>query len=229
MVRDDDNELEAEQVTVKIGDQEVEGEISGMDMVQDNIPVEDPEEHGDKYRRETRVQFSLEIEELSQELKNWLIWGEPDPEIQSTQVLEEPSEDEIREVDVPASVGFFPKYADEYDADIFQEKIGKMEFRKKLRDNRDVVLDIVEEEYGPSQEEDVVGSELADKILRQVKHFNELHDGDDLSTNEVADKIGEPVDKTEQYLETLRMQGVLDSYPIGNTYFWKVPEKEDES
>ena len=144
MVRDD--ELEAEQVTVKIGDQEVEGEITGMDMVQDNIPVEDPEEYGDKYRRETKVQFSLEVEELSQELKNWLIWGEKDPDLNEPRGMEMVSKEEIREVEVPASVGFFPKYAEEHGADIFQEKLGNMEFRRKMRDNKDVVLNIFEDE-----------------------------------------------------------------------------------
>lgn len=235
MVRDD-------QTKVKIGDKTVDANITGIEI-----------DRGDKTyystgrveEEDTEISFSIEIEEVSEELENWFIYGTPDPGKTETVEVQGIDGGEIEEIEVPASVGFNPdkvtgephgqswicdSMEDPECDELFpteeameQHKLLEHgdKFRRMLRKNKDLVLEIVEDEFGAKPpEEKSIGEEVRDKVLDNIDHYQDLHDSDP-TTNEVADKIGEPLNRTSSWLKIMEAQGVLESYKLGASDLWR--------
>ena len=204
MVRDD-------QTKVKIGDKEVDAKIKGIELNTEHTPVDNPEAHGDKYRGRTHVNFSVEIKDVSEELKNYLIWGEPDPEIQSTEVAEMPSGDEVEEVT-------FSTDQENHSPGLLENLWYALQDHEDRLEKLEGFLDDFME-----PEEKSVADKVREKVIGNIEHHQALHDSDP-TTSEIADKIGEPLDLTTSWLNIMEAQGELESYKVGNSDLWRLAE-----
>jgi len=198
MVQDD-----CEEVTIEIEGEELEGKVTDIEF----------EEDWSRYSRfldegeiRTDLKFSISVKDISEELKNLILFGDPDPEEIQTGYLEDFSQPERIEVNRNA-------------IDHVERAIQKQ--ADKLKEEVRELTPIDPDPEGSSEED---REEMYDKIRKGLRTLREEMDGDP-TTGEVADKIGEPREDTEKLLREMEVEGLVSSYPIGRSKMWRLEEE----
>lgn len=190
---------EFDDVKVTIGDQEVDADITGVEIENQFPEARSP---GEKPERVSKnFKFSVEIEDISEELENWILYGDPEG---------------------PESIEAYN--LGRFDAGEVQE----VSFERGILEN--IVRDIIRDELPDSLTEGTDKTPLADveehEVIDRIEDFQERKGGDP-TTGEVADLIGEPRDETKALLQDMEARDMVESYPIGRTDNWRLPGGEE--
>jgi len=182
---------EFDDVKVRIGDEEVDAEIKGVDIENEFPEGRSPGEQPENLQK--NFTFSVKIEDISEELENWILYGDPEgPESIEAYNIGRFDAGEVQEVTIDGSV-----------------------LENKMRDIAREEIDdaFLEEEPIPDIDED--------KIRDRMIEYHRDKDGDP-TTGEVADIVGEPREDIRRKLQALKARGVMESYPIGRSEKWRI-------